>query len=469
MTSYDRVWSVAVVEGDAKIVFIGRESGALEKHAATSLAQQRPPLLTLPAHKGAITGIVAATPDEVVTCSTDGTLRTWNTAAEVEGKREVKKLQLPAGARCMLASGDAYFVGLANGNIVKIEGGVLSPVALQGHDDAVVALAVSDTGLFSASYDFTARGWDLASGAPQFVFRGHDNNVKGLAVVNGTSLVACGRDDNLFVWNIPAEGPNAGGAGEGAANEGGAEEGGSPAASPAAGGGVIVVEPVGVVELPATPHVLTTMGTQLAVGCSDGSVLGVTAKGLLKAVTEYNASVERNCTQAARAIEQNTAVKVKNAKRIAKRRFKDAKQQLLEAEAAARGEAPSPRRGGGGDEEGEEAEAEAAEGEEPTQGLSPESQAKLDAAKEAIDHDTAIAVAKAQQERAEQLRKVAPLRKQMFKQSRDKFFGCPFATTFRGPQTEPVLALATDGPATVVLGSGSAVVTLPCRVGVQSL
>lgn len=476
-SSYDSVWSIAVVEADSKLAFVGRESGAIDKRElAKDVAA-----LVVTGHTGAVTGIVAASGDEITTCSTDGTLRTWNTAAELENpqaKRETKNVRLPAGARCMLQSGESLFVGLSNGQVVRVDNGAIT-ATLKGHADAVVALAASDTAIFSASYDRTIRGWDLASNAAWFVFRGHEHHVKGVAVVNGTSLVSCGRDDTVCVWNIPAEGPAQGGGDGGGAAAGNAQDGDDGAAPDAAAAAAapagsadaapLVVRPSGVVSLPATPHALALIGVQLVVACADGSVHGFASKALLKAVADYSAAVDASCAQAVRTINNNTAIKIKNAKRVARRTVKQAKQQILEEEAAAKGTSapPPPAADAEGDEDA--AAADAGEDETGAAALSPEGQARLDqiAAEAAAAAEKATAAA--QSEKAAQLAKLAPLRGQRFTQGVKAFAACPYATTFRGPQSEPAVVLCGDGAATAVVSAGATVFALPLRVGVLAL
>jgi len=481
MAAYDRVWSAAVVEGDTKLVFVGRESGALEKHDAASIgSDNKPAQLTLTGHQGAVTGILAASGDEATTCSADGTLRVWNTAAEVEGKREGKVTTLPAPARCMIASGEATYVGLSSGAVVKVEGGAVA-ATLGGLCEPVAALAVSETAIFAASYDGTVRAWDLASGAPQFVFRGHSTHAKGLAVVNGTHLVTVARDDTCMVWAIPAEGPQAaaaaaegGDAGDAPAEgEGGAEGGASPAAA-AAEPEAIVVSPIGVIDLPATPHVLTPLGTQLCIGCSDGSVLGLATKALLKAVADYAANIDASCAAATRSINKNTSIKVANAKKIAKRKIKAAKAKIAAEEAEAAGSAAPPAAAAPaeGEEEAEVAEAaEAEEGEEGASGpaLSEAGQKRLEEETAAINAEAEAAIAAANASKAEQVAKLAPLKQQRYTQRREQFATCPFATTFKRAGREPVLTLVADGAALAYAAAGNSLVPVPARVGVQAL
>ena len=481
--SYDRVWSAAVVEGEGKIIFVGRESGAIEKHDAANIgSDNKPAQLTLTGHEGAVTGIIAASADEVMTCSADGTLRVWNTAAEVEGKREGKTTQLPAGARCMVASGESTYVGLSSGAVVKVEGGAVA-ATLTGNTEPIAALALSETAIFAASYDSTVRAWDLASGAPQFVFRGHSTHVKGLTVANGTHLVTVGRDDTCMVWAIPAEGPQAAAAGgaEGEATEAEAPaegaEGDAVAAAPAtpAEPEPIVVSASGVIELPATPHTLAPLGNQLAVGFSDGSVCGLATKALLKAVADYATGIDNSCSNATRTINKNTSIKVSNAKKIAKRRMKAAKAEIAAAEAAAKpaetAAAPAAEAAEAGEEEAApEAAEEEAEGEEGAgPALSEAGEAKLAEETAKINADAEAAIAEANKSKEQQLAKLAPIKQQKYTQAKSQFATCAFATVFKCAAREPVLTLVADGSSLAYAAAGASLIQVSARIGVQAL
>jgi cytochrome c len=79
---------------------------------------------------------------------------------------------------------------------------------LEGHTAPVVALAVSPDGttLASASWDHTARLWDVAGGKSR-VIEGHQQNVNGVAFTgDGRALVTAGYDATLRIWPLSGGG-----------------------------------------------------------------------------------------------------------------------------------------------------------------------------------------------------------------------------------------------------------------------
>ena len=83
-------------------------------------------------------------------------------------------------------------------------GGPLQYV-LTGHTDPVVAVAVSADGTraVTASFDRTARVWDLASGRCEHELTGHTDTVGAVAVsADGTRAVTGSDDQTARVWNL---------------------------------------------------------------------------------------------------------------------------------------------------------------------------------------------------------------------------------------------------------------------------
>lgn len=75
---------------------------------------------------------------------------------------------------------------------------------LQGHTAPIVSLAVSPDGktLASASWDNTARLWQLGGGTPR-VLEGHQQNVNGIAFTqDGRAVVTVGYDLTLRIWPL---------------------------------------------------------------------------------------------------------------------------------------------------------------------------------------------------------------------------------------------------------------------------
>jgi cytochrome c len=78
---------------------------------------------------------------------------------------------------------------------------------LEGHQAPVAALAVSADGglLASASWDHTARLWQLADGSSR-VLAGHSQNVNGVAFTpDGRAVVTIGYDATLRIWPLAGD------------------------------------------------------------------------------------------------------------------------------------------------------------------------------------------------------------------------------------------------------------------------
>jgi WD40 repeat protein len=77
--------------------------------------------------------------------------------------------------------------------------------SLPGHDATVMALAVSPDGktLATASYDRTARLWEMASGKCLQELRGHTDAVRALAFSpDGQQVASAGSDLSIKTWNV---------------------------------------------------------------------------------------------------------------------------------------------------------------------------------------------------------------------------------------------------------------------------
>lgn len=71
---------------------------------------------------------------------------------------------------------------------------------LEGHNEAVLALAVGDLFLASGSYDTTIRFWDLASWQCVRKAEGHDDAVRVLAAADGSGVISGAYDGAVGVW-----------------------------------------------------------------------------------------------------------------------------------------------------------------------------------------------------------------------------------------------------------------------------
>ena len=79
--------------------------------------------------------------------------------------------------------------------------------SLQGHQDGVTALALTDKGhlLASASVDLSIKLWDMESGGYECVktLQGHDHTVSSVHFVpGGDLLVSASRDKSIKVWEV---------------------------------------------------------------------------------------------------------------------------------------------------------------------------------------------------------------------------------------------------------------------------
>jgi WD40 repeat protein len=72
---------------------------------------------------------------------------------------------------------------------------------LTGHTGTVIAVAVAEGRVISASYDLTLRVWDLASGECQHVLTGHTGWVRAVAVAEGR-VISASDDHTLRVWDL---------------------------------------------------------------------------------------------------------------------------------------------------------------------------------------------------------------------------------------------------------------------------
>ena len=72
------------------------------------------------------------------------------------------------------------------------------------HDAAVTAAVFDRTGkrIITASYDKTARIWDVSSGAEQTVLRGHEGVVERADFsADGSRVLTVARDDTARIWD----------------------------------------------------------------------------------------------------------------------------------------------------------------------------------------------------------------------------------------------------------------------------
>lgn len=212
--SYDPIWSVLLLEGDAKYVVVGRESGAVEKFRLSDV-KGKPVLAIKTAHKGAVTtlAVVPQGSDEIYSASLDTTICHWNLTTDdpdFDGKRLMKTRLATAGIRCGVVVNETLCCGGSDGRIhVLREEGV--PERWTGHTDVVSCVSQCQTEngdglLASGSYDGRIRVWNVATGACLFLLSGHTSQIKAVQFISGhMGVMGCGRDDTVRLWLLPEE------------------------------------------------------------------------------------------------------------------------------------------------------------------------------------------------------------------------------------------------------------------------
>ncbi len=126
----------------------------------------------------------------------------WN----VESGSVEKRFEAGVNGVCALSADQSTIVSAgSNSNEVKlweVASGV-TRLALTGHTEGLLALAISSDGTTAASggYDATARIWDMASGGPKGVLAHGQAAVNALAFSSSGSSLATA-SDVVRVWNL---------------------------------------------------------------------------------------------------------------------------------------------------------------------------------------------------------------------------------------------------------------------------
>jgi WD40 repeat protein/class 3 adenylate cyclase len=161
-------------------------------------------VMTLTGH-GDQTSAVAVSPDgrRFATGSYDGTIRVWDAATG----DEQHKLEIGASSYAVAFSPDGRF--LVSGNdaekVLTIwAGDSLEPLGeLRGHADIIQDVAfLSDRKVVTASWDGTAKVWDLESRRELTTLRGHSGPVVGVAVSpDKTRIATASIDGTTKLWD----------------------------------------------------------------------------------------------------------------------------------------------------------------------------------------------------------------------------------------------------------------------------
>lgn len=389
-----RATAITLVPNEQNVVFAGFENGTIHRYRrlnATEL-QATPgalaaaveqysdsPSVVLHGHTAPITGLFApVSADEVTSCSLDGTVKFWtSTTALPEGgvsKRCTKTIQVGQPIRCMLpqGGGDSFFLGTANGNIIRVENHKVVEELTGGHLEAVTALAMAESGaLLSASLDGTVVGWDLSTRLPVYAFKGHSGHIRA-AAVSGSTLYTCGTDETFVAFPIPADftAPVATDGNIGADehspnnNEYEGEEGQQPQneeeeeehaegnnenhhhqqqnpndISSIHQGGAghqntwpnvsWIIKPSAKIQLPWVPTSITMAGSNYAIvgTASPRSVVCIHLRTLNARITEYTEKIEASIRSAEKKLQKNASERKKIVNRNARKAIKEFKQQ----------------------------------------------------------------------------------------------------------------------------------------------
>lgn len=159
----------------------------------------------LKGHDNNVRGI-AYMPDgsRIVTASSDGTARIWDTATGAEvmrltghGAAVTAVAVMPDGAHIVTASDDAtarVWDAKTGAELLKLE----------GHTGYIVALAVSNDGsrIITGGYDNTAKIWDAATGKLLNTLKKHRGVIVAAAFSpDGKHIVTASRDRTLRIWD----------------------------------------------------------------------------------------------------------------------------------------------------------------------------------------------------------------------------------------------------------------------------
>ncbi|PRP95188.1 serine/threonine-protein kinase [Enhygromyxa salina] len=163
---------------------------------------QRPRLATpLVGHVGSVSSLALDRDGaRVITASHDGSARIWSThdgssLALLDGAGAINHAEFSPDGRLVAFS-------RVNGHIDLWEGSERR--SLSGHERSVWRIRFDASGrrLVSASYDGTAKIWDVESGSQLQILRGHEAEVSDAAfTLDGARVVTAAGDGTLRVWD----------------------------------------------------------------------------------------------------------------------------------------------------------------------------------------------------------------------------------------------------------------------------
>ncbi|XP_045454659.1 actin-interacting protein 1 [Melitaea cinxia] len=163
-----------------------------------------------PAHKGGVYGI-SWSPDgkQLLSCSGDKTCAIW----DVETMQRTVTFNMGTAVEnqqvsCLWQGKHLLSVSLSGDiNYLDVENPDKPLRILTGHNKPITCLALEDQSLFTASHDGAVTLWNVQTGEGRHVpGQGHGNQVNGMRVGRGGSLLTCGIDDTLRKAVPTAEG-----------------------------------------------------------------------------------------------------------------------------------------------------------------------------------------------------------------------------------------------------------------------
>ncbi|KAG9390876.1 Protein tyrosine kinase [Carpediemonas membranifera] len=160
---------------------------------------------TLSGHTQTVTSVAVLSDSTMVTGSTDGTARLWDTAGECK-----MVLSCNAPVNCLSVSPDGEVIASAGADhAIKLWDSETGKriKTLKGHTDDVTSIAfTSDSeSLISGSWDQTAKVWWELWDCEQTIttMKGHTDTIECVAVSpDGNIVVSGSRDHTVKVWNV---------------------------------------------------------------------------------------------------------------------------------------------------------------------------------------------------------------------------------------------------------------------------
>lgn len=474
---FDTIWALAAVEGEPPMTFVGRESGRVEKYA--NVNDLSSPVLVLSGHTAAITALSAISADDVYSASLDGTVRQWNAAAEVEGKRETRCIKIPCGVRCLLVAGDVVYAGGQDGTLYVTTGA--ETVAWRGHKEPICAVSQSEGLIATASYDNHVRLWD-STGRNVFVLVGHENHVKAVQIVTPNLVMSISRDETVRLWSIPEMPPPQ--------QEGGEEKGQAPKdgeegqeAAPTTSGpiekkqsNVAVISPIAVVGFSGAPHAAAVSGSNTFFGTSSDGIIGINTKDLVKTVQDFQSRNRALVREEKNKVEKERVEKANKLRAKLRSTIKAKRKELkqIEKDAAAAIVAEKLRIARERAAENEEEDAPAEEPPVEEEGgdeapLTPEHEEELVQFTATQEKLTADLIEEGKKKAAVRMESVGPVANTKYVTDRDAFYRLPFTRHFKvDGNKQAVVCIALVGR-TALVGQGNHVALTTLVPGVTTL